>query len=60
MKMNCCGCEKEIDLDKHEVVDDHASWYGRYQGQTCLAVICHDCIQDPKQKTKYNEKEVAQ
>ena len=51
--MKCCSCNKEIDISKNVLVNGEASWYGKYQMDIYLKVICHDCIKDPKKKAKY-------
>ena len=51
--MKCCGCEKHIDIKRDEVVDDHASWYGLWNGLELQRVICYDCILIPEKKVEY-------
>ena len=51
--MKCCGCNKEIDITKHELDNGEAQWYGKYVVETCVKVICNTCIKDPQKKKKY-------
>ena len=52
--MNCCGCNKKIDITQHELVNEEAQWYGKYKVETCVKAICSDCIKDPEKKAKYS------
>jgi len=51
--MNCCECEKSIDLTDHELKEEKAQWFGYFKAEKCIKVICLDCISDPEKKARY-------
>ena len=53
MQKDCCGCEKKIDLKDESYKDGKVQWYGTYQGNKCIKVICGECYADPEKKKKY-------
>lgn len=42
IKTKCCFCGKEIDITKNEIP---AQWFGRYEKDQLINVICLDCIE---------------
>ena len=48
--MKCCECNKEVD-DKVSKIPP--TWYGAFRGTTMLAIICDDCVKDPKKKSRW-------
>ena len=54
--MKCCGCSKEIDVSKVEVINSEPQWYGKFTVSTCVKVICNICIKDTKKREIYIER----
>ena len=48
--MNCCVCDNKMDIKCAKVP---ATWFGRYIGNKLTAVICAECIKDPRNKVKW-------
>lgn len=48
--MNCCECQKEIDTSKTEIPP---KWFGGYRVDTVVAVICAECLSDPKKRARW-------
>lgn len=53
--MKCCGCNKEIDTNKHEIIDLEPQWFGNYNCDRLVKIICRFCIKDPKKKEEYRK-----
>jgi hypothetical protein len=50
---SCCECEKKIDLTVQEVPP---KWFGKWEGDKQVSVICSDCIKEPKKLKKWQDK----
>lgn len=55
--MKCCGCGKDVKLDV-SLVGGEAQWFGKYQADSLLKIICKDCIKDNKKRESYRNKQV--
>lgn len=48
--MKCCECSKEVDVSKSDVPP---AWFGKYEGDKQVAVICATCIKQPEKLKKW-------
>ena len=49
IKTKCCFCGKELDINNSEIP---ATWYGRYNGEQLVDVVCADCVKNKKEEWK--------
>jgi hypothetical protein len=48
--MKCCECGKEVDVSKTGIPP---MWYGKYEGDKFVDLICAACIATPEGKEKW-------
>lgn len=51
--MNCCKCNKEIDISKNEIPEP--KWFGSYESDKIKKVICLTCIRLEKDQTIWDK-----
>jgi hypothetical protein len=50
VKMKCCICGKEIDINKNEIP---ATWFGKYTMSGLVEVICSVCVKKPENEKRW-------